>query len=81
MLITKSPADSSDDVYMKVLSDTLKMKSYHLHNDVSIGLELSLAQTIPNMIALQMAAYHTALRLDPNKESFKTSHAEAFKIY
>lgn len=81
VLITNSPADSSDDVYMRVLTDTLKMRAYHLHNNVNNGLELPLTQTIPNVIALQMAAYHTALRLDPNKESFKVSHAEAFKIY
>ncbi|MHA2384099.1 MAG: hypothetical protein ACXACT_16115 [Candidatus Thorarchaeota archaeon] len=34
-----------------------------------------------NMIALQMASYHTVLKFDPDKESFKQSHAEAFKIY
>ncbi len=81
VLITSSPADSSDDVYMRVLTDTLKMRAYHLHNDVKMGLQLPLTQAIPNMIALQMAAYHSTLRHNPDKKSFKLPHAEAFKIY
>lgn len=81
VLVTKSPVDSSDEVYMSVLSGPLKMRAYHLYTDERLGLELPLVQTIPNAIALQMAAYHTVLRHDPDKESFKLSHAEAFKIY
>ena len=81
VLVTRSPADSSDDNYMIVLTDTLKMKAYHLYNDEKLGLKLPMAQAIPNMIALQMAAYHTTLRYDPGKESFVQSHADAFKIY
>jgi len=81
VLITGSPSDSSDDVYMSVLADSLKMRAYHLHVDQILGLRLPLVQTIPNTIALQMAAYHTVLRYNPDKESFKLPHAEAFKIY
>jgi glucosamine--fructose-6-phosphate aminotransferase (isomerizing) len=81
VLVTKGPVDQSDKIYMKVLTDSLKMRAYHLYNDVKMGLKLPLAQAIPNMIALQMAAYHSVLKHDPNKESFKLPHAEAFKIY
>ncbi|MHA1942866.1 MAG: SIS domain-containing protein [Candidatus Thorarchaeota archaeon] len=81
VLISNSPTDSADDVYMKALTDKLKMKSYHLYTDESLSLGLPLIQAIPNMIALQMASYYTVLKFDPEKESFKLSHAEAFKIY
>jgi glucosamine 6-phosphate synthetase-like amidotransferase/phosphosugar isomerase protein len=81
VLITRSPVDSSDDVYMGVLTDSLRMMAHHLHVDEKLGLKLALVQTIPNTIALQMAAYHTVLKFNPNKESFKIPHAEAFKIY
>jgi glucosamine 6-phosphate synthetase-like amidotransferase/phosphosugar isomerase protein len=81
VLITSSPIDSSDNVYMSVLTDTLKMRAYHLHTNGTFGLGLPLVQAIPNTIALQMAAYHSVLRYDPDKESFKLPNAEAFKIY
>ena len=81
VLVTGGPGDSSDEVYMNVLTDSLKMRAYHLHVDEKLKLELPLVQTIPNTIAVQMAAYHTTLRYDPDKESFKLPHAEAFKIY
>lgn len=81
VLITASPTVSSDDVYMNVLADSLKMRAYHLHVDEKLKLGLLLVQTIPNTIALQMAAYYTVLRFDPDKASFKLPHAEAFKIY
>jgi glucosamine 6-phosphate synthetase-like amidotransferase/phosphosugar isomerase protein len=81
VLVTKSPADPSDDVYMRVLADSLKMRAYHLHIDERLSLRLPLAQAIPNTIALQMAAYHSVLRYNPDKESFKLPNAEAFKIY
>ncbi|MHA2201522.1 MAG: MurR/RpiR family transcriptional regulator [Candidatus Thorarchaeota archaeon] len=81
VLISSSPTNSTDDAYAKVLTDTLKMKAYHLYTDEKLNLELPLVQAIPNMIALQMASYHTVLKFDPDKESFKQSHAEAFKIY
>ncbi|MFW9793219.1 MAG: SIS domain-containing protein [Candidatus Thorarchaeota archaeon] len=81
VLISNSPIESADSSYMKVLTDTLKMKAYHLYTNDKLNLEHPLVQAIPNMIALQMASYYTVLRFDPNKESFKASHAEAFKIY
>jgi glucosamine 6-phosphate synthetase-like amidotransferase/phosphosugar isomerase protein len=81
VLITESPSGSKDDVYMSVLTDSLKMRAHHLHVDEKLNLRLPLVQTIPNTIALQMAAYHTVRRYDPDKMSFKLPHAEAFKIY
>ena len=81
VLITSSPIDSSDNVYMSVLTDSLKMRAYHLHTNGKFGLGLPLVQAIPNTIALQMAAYHSVLRYNPDKESFKLPNAEAFKIY
>jgi hypothetical protein len=81
VLITGSPVDSSDDVYMSVLTDSLKMRTYHLHVNEKLRLELPLVQAIPNTIALQMAAFHTVVRYNPDKESFNLPHAEAFKIY
>ena len=81
VLITKNPVSSSDEVYMGVLSNRLKMRAYHLHVEEVVNLELPLTQAIPNAIALQMAAYHSVLRYDPEKESFNLPHAEAFKIY
>jgi glucosamine--fructose-6-phosphate aminotransferase (isomerizing) len=81
VLISNSPPEPSDVTYMGVLTDALKMKAYHLYTEGILNLELPLVQAIPNMIALQMASYHTVLKFDPNKESFKLPHAEAFKIY
>jgi glucosamine 6-phosphate synthetase-like amidotransferase/phosphosugar isomerase protein len=81
VLVTKNPIDQSNHTYMKVLRDSLKMSVYHLYVDDKLGLTLPLVQAIPNTIALQMAAYHTVLKFNPNKESFKLPHAEAFKIY
>jgi hypothetical protein len=81
VLVTASPVDSADDVYMRVLRDSLKMRAYHLHVPEKLGLKLPLVQAIPNAIALQMAAYHTVLKFNPGKKSFKMPHAEAFKIY
>lgn len=81
VLVTKNPIDQSDNTYMKILRDSLKMRIHHLHVDDRLGLTLPLVQAIPNTIALQMAAYHTVLKFNPNKESFKLPHAEAFKIY
>lgn len=81
VLISDSPTESTDDAYMNVLTDTLNMKAYHLYTDEKLNLGLPLVQAIPNMIALQMASYYTVLRFDPDKESFKLPHAEAFKIY
>jgi glucosamine 6-phosphate synthetase-like amidotransferase/phosphosugar isomerase protein len=81
VLITNSPPEQADSTYMKVLRDALKMKAFHLYCKEDFNLKLSLVQAIPNMIALQMASYHTVLKFNPDKESFKLPHAEAFKIY
>jgi glucosamine 6-phosphate synthetase-like amidotransferase/phosphosugar isomerase protein len=81
VLVTRSPVDSSDDAYMKALTKSLKMRAYHLHTNRNLGLQLPLVQTIPNAIALQMAAYHSVLKHNPEKESFKQPNIDAFKIY
>jgi len=81
VLVTKSPTDPSDYVYMSVLRNTLKMRAYHLYANEKLGLKHPLTQVISNTIALQMAAYHTVLKFNPDKESFKIPHADAFKIY
>ena len=81
VLVTASPVKPADEVYMSVLMDSLKMRTYHLHTPKRLGLKLPLVQAIPNAIALQMAAYHTVLKFNPHKKSFKLPHAEAFKIY
>ncbi|MHA2425078.1 MAG: SIS domain-containing protein [Candidatus Thorarchaeota archaeon] len=81
VLITDSPPEQSDNTYMDVLRDALKMMAYHLYSKEDFGLKLPLVQAIPNMIALQMASYYTVLKFNPDKESFKLPHAEAFKIY
>ncbi len=81
VLVTRSPVDSSDDTYMRALTKSLKMRAYHLHTNGNLGLQLPLVQTIPNAIALQMAAYHSVLKHDPDKEAFKQPNIDAFKIY
>ncbi|MFW9871411.1 MAG: MurR/RpiR family transcriptional regulator [Candidatus Thorarchaeota archaeon] len=81
VLISNSPIGSSDDAYMKVLTSTLQMRAYHLYTDIKLGLNTSLVQAIPNVIALQLASYYTVLKFNPEKDSFKLPHAEAFKIY
>ena len=79
ILISISPPSASDNLYLGVLSDTLKMKTHHLHNE--LGLRTALAQAIPNTIALQMAAHYTVRRFKPDMEGFKMPHAKAFQIY
>ena len=81
VLVTRSPINQSDHTYMKVLKESLRIRAYHLHIDDGLSLKLPLVQAIPNTIALQMAAYHTVLKFNPDKDSFKLPHAEAFKIY
>jgi glucosamine 6-phosphate synthetase-like amidotransferase/phosphosugar isomerase protein len=81
VLITGSPANQSDKVYMRALSDSLKMRAYHLHPNEELGLKLPLVQTIPNTIALQLAAYHSVLKYDPEKDAFKQPNINSFKIY
>ncbi|MFW9931227.1 MAG: SIS domain-containing protein [Candidatus Thorarchaeota archaeon] len=81
LLITDAPTSELDSVYMSVLTDTLKMRSYHLYCPEALYLESPLGQTIANSIALQMASYHFAVTHDPEKKWFKLPHAEAFRIY
>ncbi len=81
VLISDSPPQSIDDTYMNALTDTLKMKAYHLYTDEKLNLDLPLVQAIPNMIALQMASYYTVLKFNPDKEWFKLPNVDAFKIY
>jgi glucosamine 6-phosphate synthetase-like amidotransferase/phosphosugar isomerase protein len=81
VLISSSPTESTDDTYMKALTDSLKMKVYHLYTNKNLNLGLPIVQAIPNIVALQMASYYTVLRFDPNKERFKLLNVDAFKIY
>ncbi|MBN2228141.1 MAG: SIS domain-containing protein [Candidatus Thorarchaeota archaeon] len=79
VLISCSPITTDDERYMNVLLGVLKMKAYHLHND--LGLKTSLAQAIPNTIALQIASHRVVRRINPHLSGFKLPHAKAFKIY
>ena len=81
VLVSDSPVTLDDASYMNVLTKTLKMQAYHLYADDELELLTSLAQTIPNAIALQMAAYYTVLKFDSSKKQWKQPHADAFKIY
>lgn len=81
ILIADTPMDEKDEGYLKVLSNTLKMRAQLLHCPRDLYLESSLGQSIANTIALQMAAFHFTLKHDPGKDKFKLPHAEAFKIY
>lgn len=81
VLISDSPPEPSDDTYMSALTDALKLRAYHLYTDENLKISFPLVQTIPNMIALQMASFHTVVKFDPDKESFMLSRTEAFKIY
>ena len=81
ILITDSPPTDEDRVYLEVLSHTLRMSAYHLWTPVEIGLHTPPAQAIPNAIALQFAAYFSAVKWNPDKTSFKEPNASAFRIY
>ncbi|MHA1587293.1 MAG: SIS domain-containing protein [Candidatus Thorarchaeota archaeon] len=81
VLVSDSPVTPDDTSYMNVLTKTLRMQAYHLYAGEELELLTSLAQTIPNAIAFQMAAYHTVLKFDSNKKQWKQPHAVAFKIY
>jgi len=72
---------TDDERYMHILTDVLKMRAYHLYVEDDFGLRTSLAQTIPNTIALQMTAHHIVRKYRPDMEWFKMPHAKAFKIY
>lgn len=79
VLISTSPITPSDEKYLGILSDILNMQTHHLHNN--LGIRTPLAQTIPNTVALQLAAHFTVRRFDPEMKGFKMPHAKAFKIY
>jgi fructoselysine-6-P-deglycase FrlB-like protein len=81
LLISDFPIDERDETYMMVLTDILKMRSYHLYCPHSLELESQFGQAIANSIALQMAAYHFAISHEPEKEWFKLPNADAFRIY
>ncbi len=81
ILISDAPTDERDRTYIRVLSDTLKMKHSHLFCPESLQLTTPFGQAIANTIALQLAAYHSAKSVDPKKKGFRIPHAEAFKIY
>lgn len=81
ILVTDNMRSISDDIYKSVLSDTLKMRVFHLFCPHQQNFNSPHGQTIANTIALQMAAYYNVLKHDPQKESFKQPNAEAFRIY
>ena len=81
VLVSDCPITPDDVSYMNVITKNLKMQAYHLYADDELELLTSLAQTIPNAIAFQMAAYHTVLEFNSNKKQWKQPHADAFKIY
>jgi glucosamine 6-phosphate synthetase-like amidotransferase/phosphosugar isomerase protein len=80
VFISDAPVLDADEKYLDVMTKTLKMQVFHLYTPESY-LESSLGQAIANTIALQIASYHHLKENDPEKESFKLPHAEAFKIY
>lgn len=80
-LLISGKEDSDDKRYMKVLTDVLSMKAHHIHVPEEFGLKTALAQTIPNVIALQMGSHFTVRRYNPSMEWFRMPHAKAFKIY
>ncbi|MHA1613264.1 MAG: SIS domain-containing protein [Candidatus Thorarchaeota archaeon] len=80
-LLISGKEESDDKRYMKVLTDVLNMKAHHIHVPEEFGLKTALAQTIPNVIALQMGAHFTVRRYNPGMEWFRMPHAKAFRIY
>lgn len=81
VLVADSPTGEKDEIYMNGLSNTLKMRAHLLHCPDYLHLESPLGQSIANTIAVQMAAFHFALKHNPGMDKFKLPHAEAFKIY
>ena len=81
VLITDGPASAADEVYLGVMKDALKLTVHHLHVKADFELKTPLAQVIPNTIALQMAAYHNAVLLNPDKTEFLQPNASCFEIY
>jgi glucosamine--fructose-6-phosphate aminotransferase (isomerizing) len=80
-LLISGKEESDDERYMKVLTDVLNMQAHHIHVPETFGLTTALAQTIPNVIALQMGSHFTVRRYKPDMEWFRMPHAKAFKIY
>ncbi len=77
-----SGKEESDDIrYMKVLTEVLDMRAHHIHVPEKFDLKTALAQTIPNVIALQMGSHFTVRRYNPDMEWFRMPHAKAFRIY
>ena len=81
VLISDAPTVKDDDDYLKILTNTLKMQVYHLYTSKTLPLASFFGQSIANSIALQMAAYHTTLRYNPEMSKFKQPNADAFNIY
>jgi glucosamine 6-phosphate synthetase-like amidotransferase/phosphosugar isomerase protein len=81
IFISDASAEQMDKRYLKVLTDTLKMQVFHLYTPDILRLSSHLGQAISHSIALQMAAYHTTLKYNPDMSKFKQPNADAFKIY
>ena len=80
-LLISGKEESDDERYMKVLTEVLNMQAHHIHVPEEFGLTTALAQTIPNVIALQMGAHYTVRRYNPDMDWFRMPHAKAFRIY
>jgi hypothetical protein len=80
-LLISGKDDSDDERYMKVLTDVLNMQAHHIHVPEALSLKTALAQTIPNVIAVQMGSHFTVRRYKPDMEWFRMPHAKAFRIY
>ncbi len=80
-LLISGKEESNDKRYMKVLTEVLNMRAHHVHIPEEFGLKTALAQTIPNVIALQMGSHFTVRRYKSDMEWFRMPHAKAFRIY
>lgn len=80
-LLISGKEDPDDERYMKVLTDVLNMQAHHIHVPEALGLKTALAQTIPNVIALQMGSHFIVRRYKPDMEWFRMPNAKAFRIY
>jgi glucosamine 6-phosphate synthetase-like amidotransferase/phosphosugar isomerase protein len=80
-LLISGKEEYNDKRYMKVLTEVLNMRAHHVHVPEEFGLKTALAQTIPNVIALQMGSHFTVRRYKSDMEWFRMPHAKAFRIY
>ncbi len=80
-LLISGKEGSDDKRYMKVLTEVLNMRAHHVHVPEGFCLKTALAQTIPNVIALQMGSHFTVRRYKSDMEWFRMPHAKAFRIY